>query len=86
MKLNKYCEAKLSNIHGWGVFARRDIPKNKDIIEYKGEKISKKEGDKRSNKQEKKGAIYIFALNDKKDILDWGNRENPEWINGRLSL
>lgn len=68
MKLNKYCETKLSNIHGRGVFARRDIKKGTDIIEYQGEIVSKEEGDKRTDEQEKKGAIYIFSLNKKQDI------------------
>lgn len=31
-------------------------------------------------------AYRKYYLNDKKDILDWGNRENPEWVNGRSSL
>ena len=35
-----------SKIHGTGVFAKNDISKNVRIIQYIGEKITKREGDK----------------------------------------
>lgn len=68
-------KVKKSKIHGSGVYATRLIPKNKDIIEYVGEKITKKEGDKRSAQRIRKylnsnitGSVYIFELNKKYDI------------------
>ncbi len=64
-----------SSIHGTGIYATKNIAKNKKIIEYVGEKISKKEGDIRSEKRLKKyldskitGSVYIFELNRKYDI------------------
>ena len=66
---------KKSKIHGTGVFATKNISKNKKIIEYIGEKITKIEGDKRSALRIKKylnskdtGSVYIFELNKKYDI------------------
>ena len=64
-----------SAIHGHGVFAKKNIKKNIKIIQYIGEKISKSEGDKRSEIRLKKylnsnmtGSVYIFELNNKFDI------------------
>ncbi len=66
---------KRSKIHGTGVFATKDIKKNTPIIEYIGERISKSEGDRRSERRLKKylnsnttGSVYIFELNKKYDI------------------
>jgi len=66
---------KKSSIHGIGVIAKKDIKKNKKIIQYIGEKISKKEGDRRSTERIKKylgkkneGSVYIFELNKRYDI------------------
>ena len=57
------------------VFLQLKELKNTKIIEYKGEKIIKSEGDKRSAKRIKKylnseldGSVYIFELNKKYDI------------------
>ena len=68
-------KVKKSKIHGTGVFATETIPKNTEVIEYIGEKISKGIGNKRSEKQIKKslksseiGSVYIFELNKKYDI------------------
>ena len=66
---------KKSKIHGIGVVASQDIKKNTKIIQYIGEKINKKEGDRRSAERIKKylnkkneGSVYIFELNNKFDI------------------
>lgn len=68
-------KVKKSKIHGSGVYATKVISKNTDIIEYIGEKITKKEGDIRSAERIKKhlhsdttGSVYIFELNAKYDI------------------
>ena len=68
-------EIKNSKIHGSGVFAKKNIKKNQKIIQYIGEKITRKEGDRRSEKRLKKylnssltGSVYIFELNKKYDI------------------
>ena len=68
-------ECKNSGIHCTGVYTKEDIPKATKIIEYVGELISKEEGDKRADEQEKKskenpkyGRVYIFDLNKKYDL------------------
>ena len=68
-------KVKKSKVHGYGIVASEDIKKNKQIIEYVGEKISKLEGDKRSAARIKKyinkkneGSVYIFELNKRYDI------------------
>ena len=64
-----------SKIHGPGVFAKKNILKNTKVIQYIGEKITRSEGNKRSEKRLKKylhsqtdGSVYIFELNKKYDI------------------
>ena len=66
---------KKSKVHGIGIIATQDIRKNTKIIQYIGEKITKKEGDKRSAERIKKflhrkneGSVYIFELNKRYDI------------------
>ena len=66
---------KKSKVHGIGIFASKNIKKGTKIIQYIGEKVSKKEGDKRSEERIKKylnkeneGSVYIFELNKKYDI------------------
>ena len=49
----KLWKVKKSKIHNSGVFATEDIKKNTRIIEYIGEKVSRSEGDKRSEKSNK---------------------------------
>lgn len=68
-------KVKKSKVHGTGVFATDNIKKGTKIIQYIGDKITKKEGDKRSAERIKKylnkkneGSVYIFELNKKYDI------------------
>ncbi|MDA9591710.1 SET domain-containing protein-lysine N-methyltransferase [Pelagibacteraceae bacterium] len=68
-------KVKKSKVHGTGVFATQDIKNGTKIIEYIGDKVTKKEGDKRSSERIKKylnskisGSVYIFELNKKYDI------------------
>lgn len=74
MKKTNWREFK-SGIHGIGIVATKSIKKNTKIIQYIGEKITKKEGDRRSAERIKKylnkkneGSVYIFELNKKYDI------------------
>ena len=68
-------KVKKSKVHGYGIIASENIDKNTKIIQYIGEKVTKKEGDKRSairirkyiNKKNE-GSVYIFELNKKYDI------------------
>jgi SET domain-containing protein len=50
-------ERRRSKIAGWGVYATADIPKNKRIIDYAGEKITHKESLTREDRYLKKGQI-----------------------------
>jgi len=72
---SKYVSLKESSIHHKGVFARRDIPKDTEVIEYRGRKVSSEEGTKiaeehlkRGKEDENHGNVYIFILNDKYDL------------------
>ena len=72
---SKYIEVRESEIHGTGVFARSKVPKGKKVIEYIGEKITKKESERRSialieknQGSETDGAVYIFEVNKRHDI------------------
>jgi uncharacterized protein len=49
-----------SAIHRWGIFAEEFIPKGRKIIEYTGEKISRKETKRRAEERE---FTYLFTLN-----------------------
>ncbi|MEI7998394.1 MAG: SET domain-containing protein-lysine N-methyltransferase [Candidatus Omnitrophota bacterium] len=75
MKSNPYIIKKKSTIHGWGIFAKRDILKGTKIIEYIGEKITKAEANRRgpklveyAKKHQEMGAVYLFELNKRYDI------------------
>jgi len=66
---------KKSHVHGRGLFAVQNIKKGSKVIEYIGDKVTKKEGDKRADKQIKQykknqnnGMVYIFELNKLYDI------------------
>ena len=68
-------KVKKSKIHGSGVFATQYIKKNTQIIQYIGKKVTRAEGNLRSEKRLKKflnseedGSVYIFELNSKFDI------------------
>jgi SET domain-containing protein len=49
-----------SKIHRWGVYAGENIPKRRKVIEYTGERISRKETKRRSDEQAR--MIYLFTL------------------------
>ena len=65
---------KSSGIHKKGLFSLKDISKGSRIIQYLGEKVTKKESIKRALNWEAdarnndKGFVYMFELNDKWDI------------------
>ena len=59
-----------SPIHGRGVFAARYIRKGAKILEYKGERISNREADKRyDDARMKRHHTFLFTL-DKKTVID----------------
>jgi SET domain-containing protein len=48
-----------SKIHRWGVYATEYIPARRKVIEYTGEKISRRETKRRAEANE---LIYLFTL------------------------
>jgi SET domain-containing protein len=58
-----FCQFKLilgrSKIHRWGVYAGEDIPKGRKVIEYTGERISRRETRRRSDTAKYN---YLFTL------------------------
>ena len=85
---SKYILIRKSKIHNRGVFAKKNIPKGAKVIQYAGEIVTKKEGDRRSEvmiehgkKDKNNGFVYIFELNKKYDIdgsVEWNT---AKWIN-----
>ncbi|HEX4138567.1 MAG TPA: SET domain-containing protein-lysine N-methyltransferase [Bryobacteraceae bacterium] len=53
-------EVRPSKIHRWGVYAGENIPARRKVIEYTGERISRKETKRRSDLQA--SMIYLFTL------------------------
>jgi len=72
---NKWITIRKSKIHSKGAFARKDIPKGTNIIEYIGRKITNKESDEISEKEAKKNIVYLFELT-KRYTLDGNIPEN----------
>ena len=77
-----------SAIHGIGIYAKKNIKKGTKIIEYVGEKITKKESDRRADipleenkKNPELGAVYIFTLNKRHDIDGHVKYNTARYIN-----
>jgi SET domain-containing protein len=54
---------KRSKLHGFGVFAREPINKNKRIIDYAGELIHNSKSGVREARYLKQGCIWVFRVN-----------------------
>ena len=58
----KYCCFRLrlsrSRIHRWGIYAEEDIPANRKVIEYTGEKLNPRQ------KRRREHTKYLFVLDD----------------------
>ena len=69
--MEKRLAAKRSHIHGWGLFATVNYPKDSMIAEYMGEGVSQPIADKREKKYEilGMGSCYMFRL-DFHEIVD----------------
>ncbi len=63
-----------SSVHGSGLYATKPIPAGTRIIEYVGERITKKDSDRRDTarlaRQElgEDGCVYVFEINQRYDI------------------
>jgi SET domain-containing protein len=76
----EYVEVRQSKLHGRGLFAARDLPKGTYVMEYRGERMGKREGTRRTNAQWAKGRVYTFELNKRTDIDG-----SPRWNLARLA-
>jgi SET domain-containing protein len=68
-----------SRIHGVGVYAGETIPKGRKVIEYTGEKISRRETKRRSEIQNKQ--IYLFTLDNYWTLDGASGGSGAEYIN-----
>ncbi len=81
-KPNPWIKRFKSPIHNNGLFAAKTIPAGTQVIEYVGEKITKKESYLRAvvrvDQAQRSGAaaVFIFELNSKHDV-DGSVRWNP---------
>jgi SET domain-containing protein len=73
---------RYSLIHGRGVFARRTIRKGARIIEYRGERISLDEAERRPDSDpDNPYHTFLFELDDGR-VIDAASRGNAaRWIN-----
>jgi SET domain-containing protein len=71
-------EVRNSRIHGRGVFAKRRIPKGKEIIRYKGKLITHEEADDQGPDD---GHTFLFILNDDWVIDATHGGNDARWIN-----
>ncbi len=76
--LNEHLVARSSRIHGTGVFARKNLKKGTTLIEYVGEKVGKRESERRSDLGR---SVYLFELNKRVDIDGSVGGNGAHWIN-----
>src|SRR5579883_2847835 len=67
-----------SKIHRWGVYADEPIPANRKVIEYTGERISRRETKRRAETNE---FIYLFTLDNYWTIDGSVGGSGAEYIN-----
>ena len=74
---------RTSPIHNRGVFALRAIPKGTRLIEYKGERISHRESERRyaSDDDEKRKHTFLFIVDDKVVVDATHGGNTARWIN-----
>ncbi len=69
-----YARASTSAIHNQGLFAAQPIPKDASIIQYLGERVTKRESNRRGlaqhdlSAQAGVGSVYIFEIDARHDI------------------
>ena len=67
-----------SKIHRWGVYAGELIPARRKVIEYTGERISRRETKRRSDAQE---LTYLFTLDSYWTLDGAVNGSGAQYIN-----
>ena len=68
-----------SKIHRWGVYATERIPAGRKVIEYTGERISRRETKRRAEAND--DLIYLFTLDDYWTIDGSVGGSGAEFIN-----
>jgi len=71
-------EVKKSKIHRWGVYAKELIPARRKVVEYTGERISRRETKRRADESEH---IYLFTLDPYWTIDGSVNGSGAQYIN-----
>jgi hypothetical protein len=72
-----------SRIHGRGIYAARKLRQGERIVEYRGERISWKEADRRPpSDPDDPNHTFFFSLSDGKTVIDAGVEGNiARWVN-----
>jgi len=72
-------EIRPSSIHRWGVYAGEEIPARRKVIEYTGERISRRETKRRADEQGR--MIYLFTLDNYWTLDGTVGGSGAEYIN-----
>ena len=80
-KANKKIEARLSTIHGNGVFATEAIKKGDRIVRYKGKLRTHDEVDEEYGDDDEDGHTFLFTLNDDYVVDANIDGNTARWIN-----
>ena len=62
---------RTTSISMWGLFALEEIPAGAYVLEYVGEILTAKEGDKRGRVYDKIGMSYLFDMNEPDDTDEY---------------
>ena len=68
--VNEWFIKRHSPVHGYGCFARKDIPKGTRIAEYVGERLSHKEADARYEDADPNDNHTFLFIADRKTVID----------------
>ncbi|HEX6040961.1 SET domain-containing protein [Longimicrobium sp.] len=82
LPVRRFLSLRRSGIHGQGVYARAPIPADTRVIEYRGERISNAEADRRYPDDESAAHhTFLFAVDDDTMIDASFGGNMARWIN-----